>query len=78
MDYEHDRRRRGPKRLKKPSTYPKWYDKCDGKVRYRDDTEAKRAASLVNQHNPGVFMRYYECQVCKGFHLTKKKETDTW
>ncbi len=39
--------------------------KCARKKRYKDEVEAKQKAKEYQ-------MSYYFCDICKGYHLTKK------
>lgn len=45
---------------------------CSDKKRFRDLQEAK-GSMIVLRRQEGVRMRIYECEYCKGFHLSKIK-----
>lgn len=44
---------------------------CDGKVRYPTEEAAIRC--LLRRSREVGKLRYYECPICKGYHLTSKK-----
>lgn len=44
---------------------------CEGKVRYPTEEAAIRC--LLRRSREVGKLRYYECPICKGYHLTKKK-----
>ncbi len=43
---------------------------CSGKVRYRDEKEAKHAKRKYEALR-SVPLRIYECALCAGYHLTR-------
>ena len=45
------------------------YGECKRKKRFRDMKEATRISSLI-RNTSGQKLRIYECDFCKGFHLT--------
>jgi hypothetical protein len=53
--------------MEKPSPYPQ----CNGKNRYtRHGAEQAKVRVGIRR---GKDMRIYECPLCRGWHLTKKK-----
>ncbi len=44
---------------------------CEGKVRYPTEEAAIRC--LLRRSREVGKLRYYECPICKGYHLTSKK-----
>lgn len=53
---------------------------CEGKRRYRDRDEATRVRHLRTKA-AGTPLRIYDCDFCKGFHLTSRMSTTdllTW
>ena len=45
---------------------------CKVKRRFRSIQEAKHAIRRI-WHGKGNELYFYECELCKGFHLTKKR-----
>lgn len=43
---------------------------CSTKKRFRSHEEAKQSKSTI-RNNRDVKLRVYECELCKGYHLTK-------
>ena len=43
---------------------------CHDKKRYKDSFQAKRAAYSLQRH-ANATMRYYKCDLCKGYHLAR-------
>ena len=43
---------------------------CDGKTRYKDHDQAVRHAQIFKSLR-GTALRAYECDFCKGVHLSK-------
>jgi len=48
---------------------------CTSKVRYPDAITARAAGQYYGDSNQ-VTLYVYQCQFCKGWHLTKKKQRD--
>jgi hypothetical protein len=51
---------------------------CDGKRRYHDLAQAKEAIKTIQYHHPNssdLPTRAYECDHCKGAHITSQ---ETW
>jgi hypothetical protein len=49
---------------------------CGRKVRYSDALTA-RAGGMINMEHPLSIVRklyHYRCPLCRGYHLTKKKQ----
>lgn len=50
------------------------HERCGTKYRYPDWDKAVHAA-LVSNRKRGTPLRVYQCELCQGFHLTKRP---TW
>lgn len=51
------------------------YQKCMGKIRYRDQQEARAALHrLAASQRDTVPSRSYSCHECNGWHLTSKAD----
>lgn len=48
---------------------------CMTKTRFEQKMEAERSAHQ-RLTNGGIPLRVYTCDLCKGYHLTKRLETD--
>ena len=48
------------------------WSQCEKKNRYEDEIEAQRIINARRRSGEGDSLRYYECQFCDGFHITKK------
>lgn len=46
---------------------------CENKLRYSDEFGA-RAAGLLDQQKYGEKMYLYPCDLCRGWHLTKRPQ----
>jgi len=47
------------------------YSQCGSKKRYRDESHANQVRKLRAEE--AGFLRAYDCQFCKGWHLTKQR-----
>lgn len=48
------------------------YKSCIGKVRHANEASVKRAKERQEGFDMEVELSYYECKICKGWHLTSK------
>lgn len=46
---------------------------CSSKRRFKDRVGAKKSVRKIRNYD-GTRMRIYECDFCKGYHLTFNKE----
>lgn len=48
-------------------------NQCTRKKRFKDIELAKKAIRSIKKRD-NVFMRYYMCKYCEGYHLTSKRD----
>jgi hypothetical protein len=65
---------------KRRSTPPDTYDfylPCEFKQQYKSEKEALEGAELRMLENMRIELTVYECPVCRHWHLTRVKNTET-
>ncbi len=63
-----------PRRNKTPTLIPRLYRRhCDTKRRFDSEKKAQDAAEFRMLENMTITIEVYQCQDCRGWHLTSKR-----